>query len=115
MNPSKLDQIVLRALPKVAIGLNALVILSAEGALRFDMKSRIDLVMSANCWPVLAGKISRKASLIGLRMAIKALKAFENASIKAVRPPAAAQSFNIWLRALAECWIIPPRTLETLV
>ena len=83
--------------------------------LKLAVKSRIRFEMSANCLPVIGGKISRKASLIGLKTSIKALNEFLMASMIAVRPPSAFQSPIILLRASADSPMSAPSTLLTSV
>ena len=75
--------------------------------LKFSVKSRIFLVISANCCPVIGGNISLNASLIGLAMLSKPSNAFFTASISMVRPPRSFQSCNILFRASAEALISP--------
>ena len=60
--------------------------------LNFAVRSRIRSVISANCFPVIGGKISLNASRTGLATLTSPSKTFFTASIIMVRPPRSFQS-----------------------
>ena len=77
--------------------LNVLLSLSAVSSpiLIFSVKLLKPSVKLSNCLAVVGGKMSRKASLIGVTILTNPLKMLENPSINLVRPPKSAHSCTI--------------------
>ena len=91
--------------------------LSALSALNLNLavKSFKCSVNAKSCLTVIGGKISRKASLIGLMILIRPSKEFFNESMRSARPPPFAQPSTSLLRASDESLIILLNVSDTSV
>ena len=86
-----------------------------QGLKYSDIDKKHRSVISANCFPVIGGKISWNASRTGLTTLTNPSKTFFTASIIMVRPPRSFQSCNILFLASAEAFTMLPRALLTSV